>query len=143
MAASDTDSSIGDDDHRIGENAGLGAIFCAQPWNPIRSPNVCSPNPQAGRTPFAFAACVAIKSMSGGERQSYGSSPISLSLALTAPMFAGLAPDSMIDETNAANSGGDQPCCGDNSVWMKSTPYSGWFLFSMRPYMCTPQPVHA
>src|SRR5437773_11737353 len=58
-------------------------------------------------------------------------------------MFAGSAPASMIEDTNAANSGGDQPCSGESSVWMKSTPYSGWFLFSMRPYMCTPQPVHA
>ena len=58
-------------------------------------------------------------------------------------MLSGLAPDSMIDETNAANSGGDQPCSGDSSVWMKSSPYSGWSLFSMRPYMWTPQPVHA
>src|SRR5437667_12697582 len=115
-------------------------MFCAQAVDSNSQPAVCSPSRQAGRTPFAFAACVAIKSMSGGERQSYGSSPISLSLALTAPMFAGLAPDSMIDETNAANSGGDQPCCGDNSVWMKSTPYSGWFLFSMRAYIGTPQP---
>src|SRR6185437_4848913 len=94
-------------------------------------------------TPFAFAACVAIRSMIGGDRQSYGSSPISFSRLLTAPMFAGLAPDSMIDETNAANSGGDQPRSGDSSVWMKSSPYKGWSLFSIRPYMCTPQPVHA
>src|SRR6266545_33481 len=78
-----------------------------------------------GCTPLAFAACVAIRSMSGGDRQSYGSRPSSLILALTAPMLAGSAPDSIMDETKAANSGGDQPCSGDSSVWMKSTPYSG------------------
>ena len=40
-------------------------------------------------------------------------------------MFAGSAPDSMIEETNAANSGGAQPCSDDNSVWMKSKPNTG------------------
>src|SRR6202165_544112 len=67
-------------------------------------------------TPLAFAVCVAIKSMIAGERQSYGSRPSCFSLALTAPMLAGSAPDSMMDETNAANSGGDHPCWGDSSV---------------------------
>jgi len=60
-------------------------------------------------TPFAFAACVAMASMSAGDRQSYGSRPSSFNLALTAPMLAGLAPDSMMEETKAANSGGAQP----------------------------------
>jgi hypothetical protein len=49
----------------------------------------------------------------------------------------------MMDETNAANSGGAQPGFEDNSVWKKSNPYSGWPVLSMRPYMCTPQPVQA
>jgi hypothetical protein len=31
-------------------------------------------------------------------------------------MLSGLAPDSMIDETNAANSGGDQPASFERSV---------------------------
>ena len=73
-------------------------------------------------TPVAVAGCVAIRSMIGGDRQSYGSSPIAFSRLRTAPMLAGFAPDSMIDDTNAANSGGDQPCSGDSSVWMKSSP---------------------
>src|SRR3989449_11517895 len=58
-------------------------------------------------------------------------------------MLSGLAPDSMIDETNAANSGGDQPDSFERSVWMKSNPYSGWPRFSMRPYMWTPQSLQA
>src|SRR5947208_3654731 len=58
-------------------------------------------------------------------------------------MLSGLAPDSMIDETKAANSGGDQPDSFERSVWMKSNPYSGWPRFSMRPYMCTPQSLQA
>src|SRR4030095_784638 len=58
-------------------------------------------------------------------------------------MFAGSAPDSMIEETNAANSGGAQPCSEDNSVWMKSNPKNGCFSFSMRLYMCTPQFLQA
>src|ERR1700689_3936801 len=58
-------------------------------------------------------------------------------------MFDGFAPDSMIDDTNAANPGAAQPLCGDSSVWMKSNPYNGCFVFSIRPYMCTPQALHA
>jgi hypothetical protein len=42
--------------------------------------------------------------------------------ALTCPMFAGSAPASMIDDTNAANSGADQPLSRDNSVCTKSSP---------------------
>ena len=61
------------------------------------------------RRPLAFAVCVAIKSMSCGDRQSYGSRPSCFSLARIAPMLAGSVPDSMMDETNAANSGGDHP----------------------------------
>src|SRR5687768_10327219 len=49
----------------------------------------------------------------------------------------------MIDETNAANSGAAQPASFDSSTWMKSKPWNGWFLFSIRPYICTPQPVQA
>src|ERR1700735_4271888 len=54
-------------------------------------------------------------------------------------MLAGSAPDSMIDETKAANSGGHQPLCGDSSVWMKSRPWKGWPALSMRPYMWVPE----
>src|SRR6185503_5695777 len=61
----------------------------------------------------------------------------------TAPMFAGSAPDSMMEETNAANSGGAQPSFDDSSVWMKSSPKNGCFSFSMRLYMCTPQLLQA
>src|ERR1041384_2002504 len=41
--------------------------------------------------------------------------------ARPAPIGAGAAPLSMIDDTKAANSGGDQPDSGDSSVWMKSS----------------------
>src|SRR5258708_33028888 len=58
-------------------------------------------------------------------------------------MFAGSAPDSMIEETKAANCGGAQPCSDDNSVWMKSKPNKGCLSFSMRAYMCTPQFLQA
>src|SRR5258708_7888375 len=58
-------------------------------------------------------------------------------------MLAGLAPDSMIDDTNAANSGGAQPVSFDRSVCMKSNPYNGWALFSIRPYMWTPHSLQA
>src|SRR4026209_2180061 len=58
-------------------------------------------------------------------------------------MFAGSAPDSMIEDTNAENCGADQPDCGDSSVWMKSSPYSGCCGSSMRPYICTPHPWQA
>src|SRR5262245_53632612 len=58
-------------------------------------------------------------------------------------MFLGSAPDSMIDDTKAAKPGGDQPVCGDSSVWMKSSPWKGCLVFSMRPYMCTPHCRHA
>jgi len=44
---------------------------------------------------------------------------------------------------HAANSGGDQPDVGDSSVCTKSSPYSGWSFFSMRPYMCVPHALHA
>src|SRR5882672_460811 len=49
----------------------------------------------------------------------------------------------MIDETNAANSGAAQPLSFDSSGCTKSKPKKGWPLFSIRPYMCTPQAVHA
>src|SRR5262247_2032238 len=58
-------------------------------------------------------------------------------------MSAGLVPDSIIEETKAANSGGAQPSFDDSSVWMKSKPKNGCFSFSMRPYMCTPQLLQA
>src|ERR1700730_13300478 len=64
---------------------------------------------QAASTPFALAVCVAIASISAGLRQLYGSSLSSFRRARTAPIWSGLVPDSMIDDTNAANSGGAQP----------------------------------
>ena len=71
---------------------------------------------QAFSAPLALAVWVAIASINGGDKQSYGSSFSSLSRARTAPMFAGFAPDSMIEETNAANSGGAQPASDESSV---------------------------
>src|SRR5512133_68665 len=76
----------------------------------------------AGSLPDALATWVEIASISAGDSASYGSRPSSFSLALTAPMLAGSAPDSMMDETKAANSGGDQPSWSDSSVWIKSSP---------------------
>jgi hypothetical protein len=61
------------------------------------------------RTPLDLAACVAIASINGGERQSYGGNRSSLNLALTLDISDGGAPDSMIDDTNAANSGAAHP----------------------------------
>src|SRR5882724_11783820 len=58
-------------------------------------------------------------------------------------MSPGLVPDSMTEETKAANSGGAQPASLKSSGWTKSNPYSGWLLFSIRPYMCTPQSLQA
>jgi hypothetical protein len=71
----------------------------------------------------AFAVCVAIASIRGGDKQSYGSSFNSISRARTTPISSGFAaPDSMIDETNAANSGAAQPLSFDNSTCTKSSP---------------------
>ena len=72
---------------------------------------------QARSTPAAFAMCVAMASISGGDRQWSGSSLSSLNLSRTAPVSAGFAPDSMMDDTKAANSGGAQPASFDRSVW--------------------------
>ena len=49
----------------------------------------------------------------------------------------------MMDDTNAANSGLAQPLSFDSSTCTKSRPKNGWLVFSMRPYMCTPQPLQA
>ena len=51
-------------------------------------------------------------------------------------------PASMIDETKAAKPGAAQPSSSESSVWTKSSPLKAWSV-SMRPYMCTPQPVQA
>src|SRR5713101_7335892 len=53
-------------------------------------------------------------------------------------MSAGLVPDSIMEETKAANSGGAQPSSDESSVWMKSNPKNGCLSFSIRPYICTP-----
>jgi hypothetical protein len=37
-------------------------------------------------------------------------------------MPSGRAPDSMIEETKAANSGALHPCSPDSSLWTKSSP---------------------
>src|SRR4029077_16400966 len=57
-------------------------------------------------------------------------------------MWSGLTPDSIMDETKAANSGGAQPSSAKSSGWMKSSPKNGCLSFSMRPYMCTPHSLH-
>src|SRR2546430_7665582 len=75
---------------------------------------------QAASVPFCLAVCVAIRSMRAGDRQSYGSSRNSLDRKSTSPMRAGGKPESMIEETNAANSGADQPLSFDSSVCTKS-----------------------
>ncbi len=49
----------------------------------------------------------------------------------------------MLEDTKAANSGAAQPCSFDNSTCTKSSPWNGCALFSMRPYICTPQRVQA
>src|SRR2546421_6588751 len=77
---------------------------------------------QAASVPFCLAVCVAIRSIRAGDRQSYGSSRNSLRRARTSPMRAGGEPDSMIEETNAANSGADHPLSFDSSVCTKSKP---------------------
>ena len=77
---------------------------------------------QALSTPDAFATWVEIASISTGERQSYGSNPNSFNRARTAGISLGGVPDSMIEETNAANSGGDHPRSVESSVWTKSKP---------------------
>ena len=64
---------------------------------------------QARSTPDAFATWVAMASISAGDRQSYGSSRNSFKRLRTADISLGGVPDSMMAETNAANSGGAQP----------------------------------
>jgi hypothetical protein len=80
------------------------------------------PAGQALSTPDAFATWVAIASISAGERQSYGSSLSSFSRERIAGIWSGGVPDSMMEETNAANSGADQPRSFESSVWTKSKP---------------------
>src|ERR1700712_4206875 len=76
----------------------------------------------AASFPERFAAFVAKASISGGERQSYGVRPSSVRRPRTAPMLSGDAPDSMIDETNAAKVGAAQPVSFERSVCTKSRP---------------------
>src|SRR4029079_14582589 len=85
---------------------------------------------------FFLAACVAIASMRTGDNASYGGSRSFLSRSRTFFMsFGRTAPASMIDDTNAANSGLFQPLSFDSSTCTKSRPKNGWLVFSMRPYM--------
>src|SRR6185436_2257066 len=94
--------------------------------------------------PFCLATCVAIASMSTGDNASYGGRRSFFSRSRTFFMsFGRAAPASMIDDTNAANSGLFQPLSFDSSTCTKSRPKNGWLVFSMRPYICTPQPEQA
>src|SRR5262249_14971957 len=58
-------------------------------------------------------------------------------------MSAGLVPDSIMEDTKAANSGGAQPSFDDSSLWMKSKPKNGFCAFWLLPYLCTPQLLQA
>jgi hypothetical protein len=87
------------------------AMSVAAPRNPLNKQDC-----QAFRTPDAFATWLEIASISAGERQSYGSNPNPFNRARTAGISLGGVPDSMIEETNAANSGGDHPCSFESSV---------------------------
>src|ERR1035437_9362036 len=71
---------------------------------------------------FDFATWVAIASISAGDRQSYGSSPNSLRRERMPAMSSGLTPDSITDDTNAANPGAAEPASWNSSGWMKSRP---------------------
>ena len=71
-------------------------------------------------TPLDFATCVAMRSMMGGDRQSLAQADL-LQPGSDRTHVHRIGPDSMIDDTKAANSpapaGSD-----DNSVWKKSKP---------------------
>src|ERR1700722_8738992 len=69
-----------------------------------------------------FATWVAIASISAGDRQSYGSSPSSLRRDLIPLISDGLTPDSITEDTNAANPGAAEPLSMKSSGWMKSRP---------------------
>src|ERR1700722_1290873 len=71
---------------------------------------------------LAFATWVAIASISAGDRQSYGSSPSSLRRDLIPLISDGLTPDSITEDTNAANPGAAEPPSVKSSGWMKSRP---------------------
>ena len=66
--------------------------------------------------------CVAIASISGGDRQSYGARPSAVSRLRMRAMRSGLTPESITDDTKAANSGGAQPVSWNSSGWTKSKP---------------------
>src|SRR6266436_6052849 len=92
---------------------------------------------------FDVATWVAIASISAGDRQSYGSSPSSLRRDLIPFISDGLTPDSITEDTNAANPGAAQPPSVKSSGWMKSRPWNGWSLFSIRPNIWVPQTLQA
>src|SRR5258706_6798414 len=71
---------------------------------------------------FDFATCVAIASIRAGDRQSYGSSPSSLRRARIPVISEGSTPDSMTEDTKAANVGAAQPPSSNSSGCMKSRP---------------------
>src|ERR1051326_346575 len=56
--------------------------------------------------------------------------------------LVGESPASITDDTNAANSGGGEPCSANSSGWMNDSPLNAW-VFSTGPYMCVPHAVHA
>jgi hypothetical protein len=58
---------------------------------------------------LAFDTCVAIASIRAGDRQSNGSRPSSLRRDLIPPIASGLTPDSITEDTNAANPGAAEP----------------------------------
>src|ERR1019366_7844597 len=71
---------------------------------------------------FDFATRVAIASIRAGDRQSNGSSPNSLRCERMPAMSSGLTPDSITEDTNAANPGAAEPASWNSSGWMKSRP---------------------
>ena len=60
-----------------------------------------------------------------------------------AGIWAASVPDSMTEDTKAANAGGDQPLSFDSSVCTKSRPKKPCLVFSTRPYMWVPHSLQA
>src|SRR4051812_6051931 len=74
---------------------------------------------QAAAALLDLATCAAMASISGGERQSYGSSPSSLRRDLIPSISDGSTPDSSTEDTNAAKPGAAEPDSWNSSGWMK------------------------
>jgi len=92
--------------------------------------------------PALFPTYVAMASISGGDRASYGSSTTDLNFERTPSISFGSKPCSMIEETKAANCGSCHPFSSDSSTWMKSSPLKAW-SFSIRPKRWTPHSLQA